>query len=286
MELINDSPKIGEEITIIVSIHNIGNVTAIKVETALYINNKFFENKTEYSILPDEKRELKFKWKTEKGSHEFLVRIDEKNAIMEANESNNNASRTLNVLSEIPTFGESRSKERFILFQFLLYNIFILPILNLVFLILGIFLQKKPKIKSKKNKAGLILIIFGLIIGILLIFFSMFIAKSPSQFEEWAKSPNIKAGDKITLAGKIYSVNETTIDGKSFLEIVVCAECGKSVLICHGEKSVICECGNYLFIFSKEFLKNMKMTNKVSIQTGLKKNGSKKFLSNLLNNIA
>ena len=208
----NEFPIVGEEINIEVTVKNIGNFTAYLFDVIIYLDDELFGNESVFLLENDQKEVLNFKWTAVEGNHEFIVKIDEKNTISELNESNNNASISIIILdiSNKPT-----SSGGFSIFSFLLRGIYVLPFINLGFLIVGIIVKKKTGKNSKKNKAGIVLIIIGMVIGFVIITYSMIIAKNTTQYEEWVNDPNTNPGDSIIVVGAIDTFNETDISGKS-----------------------------------------------------------------------
>lgn len=147
----NEYSKIGIDITINVTIHNIGNISVNEFDVTLHLDGEYLENKTIINLSQGQKIELIFDWTTTEGEHNFTVKIDEKNVVKEKNESNNNASKLFVVNS--PSEPKNSTNRPFLI-QFLFYDLLIIPIAFIVFLVFGIIVFKKSKKKSEKVTLG------------------------------------------------------------------------------------------------------------------------------------
>ena len=95
-----ESPKVGDVVTVHLSVKNVGNTPAVNVKTGFYIDNKEIETKNVMSIRKDDVTELTFSWKAETGEHSLIVYADPYDEIDESNENNNIYTATLSVADE------------------------------------------------------------------------------------------------------------------------------------------------------------------------------------------
>ncbi|MBA3044189.1 hypothetical protein FP804_03530, partial [archaeon] len=95
-----ESPKVGDVVTVHLSVKNVGNIPAVNVKTGFYIDSKEIETKNVMSIRKDGVTELTFSWKAEAGEHSLIVYADPYDEIDESNENNNVYTATLSVMDE------------------------------------------------------------------------------------------------------------------------------------------------------------------------------------------
>jgi len=92
----NDSPVSDENVTITANIENTGNLNATDVEVEFYVDGFPITSKR-INVLADGSNETSAYWTAEEGSHNIQVFIDPKNEIVESDETNNTASKIVDV---------------------------------------------------------------------------------------------------------------------------------------------------------------------------------------------
>ena len=100
--LSNSQPKEGETITISAKIFNFGTLEGNNVPVSFYLNSTLVETKTISVILPLSTQIVNFEWITTKGTHTITIKINEGQTISEKDYSNNQASKSLTVMSIPP----------------------------------------------------------------------------------------------------------------------------------------------------------------------------------------
>lgn len=95
-----ESPKVGDVVTVHLSVKNVGNIPAVNVKTGFYIDSKEIETKKVMSIRKDDVTELTFSWKAETGEHSLMIYADPYDEIDESNENNNIYTATLSAADE------------------------------------------------------------------------------------------------------------------------------------------------------------------------------------------
>ncbi len=102
-----DNPNIPEADTLMIefTLYNHGNVTANNFSVHLFDGNptegELLDITTIEALPPDEDVTLQYEWQSAAGAHQFTVLLDSTNALMEIDESNNIASRNINIFPDL-----------------------------------------------------------------------------------------------------------------------------------------------------------------------------------------
>jgi len=100
--LSNSQPNEGETITISAKIFNFGTLQGSNVPISFYLNSTLVETKTILVIPSLSVQIVGFEWTTTKGTHTITIKINEGQTIVEKDYSDNQASKSLKVMSISP----------------------------------------------------------------------------------------------------------------------------------------------------------------------------------------
>jgi len=98
----NSQPKEGETIIISAKIFNFGTLQGNNVPISFYLDSTLVETKTINNIPSLSTQIVNFEWTTTKGTHTLTIKINEGQTISEKDYSNNQASKSLTVVSIPP----------------------------------------------------------------------------------------------------------------------------------------------------------------------------------------